>query len=86
MSKQAGRADDAVYTRYDTLDEIRGYLPPSLSVVAVRGIRIVTPVAQIHRLPVAGALVRRLEHRLADMPVLRNLGGFLAVVAQKQSR
>ena len=76
--------DEHVFTRYDTADEIRAYLPPSLRWVTSRGIRIVTPVAQVHRVPGLGALVRAAEHRLADVPMLRELGGFLVVCAQKQ--
>ncbi len=76
--------DEAVYTRYDSADDIRGYLPPELSWVTSRGIRIVTPVAQVHRVPVLGALVRRAETVLADLPVARDLGGFLVVCARKR--
>jgi ubiquinone/menaquinone biosynthesis C-methylase UbiE len=75
--------DEAVYTRYDTAGDIRGYLPPELDWVTSRGIRIVTPVAQVHRIPVLGPLVRRAEHALADLPVARDLGGFLVVVARR---
>ena len=75
--------DEAVYTRYDTAEMIRGYLPPTLRWVTSRGIRIVTPVAQVHGVPVLGDLVRAAEHRLADVPILRELGGFLVVCAQR---
>jgi ubiquinone/menaquinone biosynthesis C-methylase UbiE len=75
--------DEAVFTRYDTIDDIRGYLPPTLRWETSRGIRIVTPVAQVHRVPGLGALVRAAEHRLADLPFLRDLGGFLVVCARR---
>jgi ubiquinone/menaquinone biosynthesis C-methylase UbiE len=75
--------DEHVYTRYDSADDIRGYLPPTLRWVTTRGIRIVTPVAQVHQLPVIGGLVRAAEHRLADLPIARELGGFLVVCAQR---
>ena len=76
--------DEHVFTRYDDARAIRGYLPPELDWVTSRGIRIVTPVAQVHRVPVLGALVRRAEHALADLPVARDLGGFLVVVARRR--
>ncbi|HTJ40458.1 MAG TPA: class I SAM-dependent methyltransferase [Kofleriaceae bacterium] len=76
--------DEAVYTRYDSIDDIRGYLPPELEWVSSRGIRIVTPVAQVHRIPVLGALVRRTEHALADLPIARDLGGFLVAILRKR--
>jgi ubiquinone/menaquinone biosynthesis C-methylase UbiE len=76
--------DDAVYTRYDTPARIRSYLPPSLEYVGVRGIRILTPVAAVHRVPGVGQLLRRAEAGLADVPGMRALGGFLVVVARRR--
>jgi ubiquinone/menaquinone biosynthesis C-methylase UbiE len=75
--------DEAVYTRYDTLDQIRSYLPASLSVVDLRGVRVVTPFSQVHKVPILRDAFARLEWQAADAPVLRRLGGFLIVVAQK---
>jgi ubiquinone/menaquinone biosynthesis C-methylase UbiE len=75
--------DDAVYTRYDTPARIKEYLPPSLSYVTVRGIRILTPVAAAHRVPGVGHVLRRAEIGLADVPGVRELGGFLVAVARK---
>lgn len=79
----ASTNDEAVYTRYDTAADIRGYLPADLEWVTSRGIRIVTPVAQVHDVPLVGAAVRALEHRLADLPVARDLAGFLVAVARR---
>ena len=76
--------DHAVYTRWDTLGDIEELLPQGVRIATLRGVRIVTPVPQIHKVPVLGPLVARLEHALADVPVLRRLGGFLVVVAQRQ--
>ena len=53
--------DVHVFTRYDSAKDIRAYLPPELEWVTSRGIRIVTPVAQVHRIPLVGPLVRRTE-------------------------
>lgn len=75
--------DEAVYTRYDTVDDIRGYLPPELQWETLRGVRIVTPMAAIHRIPGVAQLVRFAEHRLADVPGLRNLGGFVIAVLRR---
>ncbi len=77
--------DSAVYTRYDALAQIHSYLPASLEYQTVRGIRIVTPVAAVHRVPVLGAALRRAEHTLADLPGARALGGFLVAVARKRA-
>jgi ubiquinone/menaquinone biosynthesis C-methylase UbiE len=78
--------DEAVYTRYDSVDDIRSYLPPELEWVTSRGIRIVTPVAAVHKVPLLGHAVRFAEHRLADLPWTRGLGGFLVAVARRRDR
>lgn len=77
-------SDAAVFTRYDSVTDIKRYLPPSLRWKGVRGVRVVTPVAHIHKIPGVGRLVRAAEQRLADLPLARNLGGFLVAIAEKQ--
>jgi ubiquinone/menaquinone biosynthesis C-methylase UbiE len=75
--------DEAVYTRYDTLAKVRGYLPSSLRIVDLRGVRVVTPFSQVHRLPLVGRAFEALEWKAHAAPGLRRLGGFLVVVARK---
>lgn len=77
-------SDEAVFTRYDSLARIRTYLPAELELETVRGIRVFTPVSQLHRWPLVGPALRALERGAADLPGLRRLGGFLLVVAQKR--
>ena len=77
--------DEHVFTRYDDAAAIRSYLPAGLDWVATRGIRVITPVAAVLRVPVLGAAVRWAEHRLADLPVARDHGGFLVAICQKRS-
>ncbi|MBA3538610.1 MAG: class I SAM-dependent methyltransferase, partial [Deltaproteobacteria bacterium] len=69
--------DEHVFTRYDDARAIRSYLPPELDWVTSRGIRVITPVAKIHEIPLLGPAVRWAEHRLADLPGARDVGGFL---------
>ncbi len=76
--------DEAVYTRYDDAAAIRSYLPPELTWVTSRGIRVITPVAAAHKIPLIGTALRAIEDRLADLPLTRELGGFLVVCAQKR--
>lgn len=76
--------DEAVYTRYDTLSDVRRYLPPSLQVADVRGIRVVTPFSQVHDLPLLGRAFAWAETVARDAPVLRRLGGFMVVIAEKR--
>ncbi len=81
----SARADEAaVYTRYDRVDQLAGYLPPTLAWVATRGVRIVTPAAALHDLPVIGGWLGRAERAAADRPGLRELGGFVIVVARRR--
>jgi SAM-dependent methyltransferase len=75
--------DDAVFTRYDDLDDAKRYLPPGLEVVGVRGVRVVTPVSHIFRLAPLGRAFRALEQAACDAPLLRRLGGFLVLVVRK---
>jgi ubiquinone/menaquinone biosynthesis C-methylase UbiE len=77
--------DEHVFTRYDDAAAIRGYLPRGLDWVATRGIRVITPVAAMLRVPGLGAAVRWAEHRLADLPIARDHGGFLVAICQKTS-
>jgi ubiquinone/menaquinone biosynthesis C-methylase UbiE len=76
--------DEHVYTRYDDAAAIRGYLPPELEWVTTRGIRVITPVAKVLELPVLGAAVRWAEHRLADLPGARDVGGFLVACCRRR--
>ena len=76
--------DHAVFTRYDSVDDVRSYLPPELEWVTSRGIRVITPVAKALELPFVGGALRWAEHRLADLPIARDLGGFLVAVCRKR--
>ncbi len=76
--------DEAVYTRYDSLRDVAGYLPDGLEIVDLRGVRIFTPVSHAHRVPVLGPLLGSLETVAADHPLLRGFGGFLIVVLRKR--
>lgn len=75
--------DEDVFTRFDSLGQIRGYLPPDIRLLGVRGVRIFTPIAQLHDLPLVGHLLGTAEKVAADMPGLRRLGGFLIAILQK---
>lgn len=76
--------DEHVYTRYDDANAIRSYLPDELEWIATRGIRVITPVAAVLRVPLLGSAVRWAEHRLADAPVARDHGGFLVAICRKR--
>ena len=76
--------DEHVYTRYDDARAIESYLPPELEWVTSRGIRVITPAAAVLKVPLVGAAVRWAEHRLADLPGARDVGGFLVAVCRRR--
>jgi SAM-dependent methyltransferase len=78
-----GTDESHVYTRFDRLDQARSYLPPDLQLVAVRGVRVVTPASHVFAWPPLGKLFAWAERAACDAPLLRNLGGFLILVARK---
>ncbi|MBL6975973.1 MAG: methyltransferase domain-containing protein [Deltaproteobacteria bacterium] len=82
-SSVASDVDDTdVFTRYDSLADIRGYLPPDLELVRTHGIRIAMPLAVLMKAPVLGPVLAWHERFLARTPLGR-FGGFLVAVARK---
>lgn len=83
----AGRISDktresAVFTRFDTPDDVVALMPSGLRIVATRGVRIVTPFAAAMRVPGLGRLLHKAERVLCDSPLSR-FGGFWIAAAQK---
>ncbi len=74
--------ESAVYTRFDAPWTVGKILPPGTRVEAVRGIRIVTPVAAAMRVPVLKGVLRSLESALCDTPAAF-FGGFYVTVIRK---
>jgi ubiquinone/menaquinone biosynthesis C-methylase UbiE len=81
-----GTTDRDVYTRYDSLQTARDYLPPSLEYVGMRGVRVLTPTSKVFRIPVLASLMEKAEHVACDLPILRNFGGFLILIARKRTQ
>ena len=76
--------DEAVFTRYDSIEDIRSYLPETLELVGQRGVRIVTPVSHVHRVPGLAKLFRWAEFRLADTTLASGFGGFLVAICRRR--
>ena len=79
-----GTTDRDVYTRYDTVAKARDYLPSDVELIAMRGVRVVTPSSHVFRVPLFARLFERVERAACDLPVLRNLGGFIILVGRKR--
>ncbi len=77
-----GVTDEEVFTRYDTIESFTSALPPGVRIIGSRGIRIATPAAVVHNLPVSRQIFGFLERALCDSP-LRRFAGFVQVVARK---
>ncbi len=75
--------DEDIITRYDTPDRIRSYLPDNVDFIGFRGVRVFTPFAGIHKIPVISSLFRTLDFAAIESP-LASLGGFLIAVMRKQ--
>jgi SAM-dependent methyltransferase len=78
-----GTTEEHVFTRYDTGNRARAYLPAGVELVGVRGVRVVTPSSHVFGWRPLGQLFSWAEKLSCDMPLLRHLGGFLILVARK---
>lgn len=77
-----GRTEADVYTRWDTPTSIERVLPPGTKLVEVRGVRVLTPAAFVHKIPgIAQGLA--FAERVASHSPLRWFGGFIVGIAQK---
>ncbi len=68
----------AVYTRYDTVKAIEDRLPRELRLSGVHGVRIFTPAAFVHRVPLVRSVFSGLEWAGRDRWIGR-FGGFLVL-------
>ena len=81
-SISADRTEADVFTRWDSPRTARSLIPPHTELLDVRGLRVLTPFAELHRVPILGTGLRRAE-RLASNSPLRYFGGFLVLVLRK---
>ena len=79
-----GRTEADVFTRWDSPRAIRYLLPNTVELEGFRGVRVLTPAAFVHKLPILRRAFAFAEHRAVDSP-LRYFGGFLIAIARKQS-
>lgn len=77
-------AEDAIYTRFTTPEELERALPEGTRLVSRSGIRIATPHAALLRMPLLGAAWAQLEWALMSTP-LAVLGGFVVYTLEKTS-
>ena len=75
--------DEEVYTRYVSPREVEGLLPPTLRLKEFRGIRVFTPFAQLHKLPLVGSALGSAERWARDFPPTAHFGGFLVAIVER---
>lgn len=78
-----GRSEADVFTRWDAPTKLRSLLPPALELDEVRGLRVFTPAAFVHKIPLLGATLARAERVVTQSP-LRWFGGFLVLIASRR--
>lgn len=75
--------EGAVFTRWDTPLDLVRRLPENVRVVDWAGVRVVTPAAKVHRMPILKDVFARAEYRARDS-LLKYFGGFLVVILEKE--
>ena len=78
-----GRTEADVYTRWDSPRAIASLFPADVELEGVRGVRVVTPAAFAHRVPLLRDALRHAERAALASP-LRFFGGFLIALARKR--
>ncbi len=71
-----------LFTRYDSVNEMIGYLPANTSLQAIRGAIVVTPAAAVMRVPGIAALLQWIERRVTAS-FLARYAGFVILVARR---
>ena len=71
-----------LFTRYDSVSNMVGYLPTSTKLYAIRGAIVVTPAAVAMRVPGAAAVLRWIE-RFVTASFLARYAGFVILVVRR---
>lgn len=79
-----GRNEADVFTRWDTPRQVKALFPANVDIEDFRGVRVVTPAAFVHRLPVVRKMFAAAERHTVESP-LRYFGGFLLAIARKRA-
>jgi len=80
-----GRTEADVYTRWDAPSDIPKLLPPGVTMEGIRGVRVLTPAAFVHKVPILRRALPVAEAMALDSP-LRYFGGFMVAMLRKEAR
>lgn len=75
--------EGAVFTRWDSPMDLVRRLPENVKVVDWAGVRVVTPLARAHRVPIVKDVLAKMEFRARDS-MLKYFGGFLIIILEKE--
>ncbi|QED29713.1 methyltransferase domain-containing protein [Microvenator marinus] len=75
--------EGAVFTRWDSPSDLIARLPSNLKLVERYGVRVLTPAAKLHRIPLIAPVLQHAETKAAHNGVLKHFGGFLVLELQK---
>ncbi|KPK66321.1 MAG: hypothetical protein AMS21_02610 [Gemmatimonas sp. SG8_38_2] len=78
------RTEADIFTRWDSPLAVPKLLPPNVELVDYCGVRVLTPVAAVHRIPWVARRLSQAELLAARSP-LRYFGGFLVAVLRKSN-
>lgn len=78
-----GRTEADVYTRWDAPHVLPRLLPPGVELEGLRGVRVFTPAAFVHKLPLVSRAISVAETFALDSP-LRYFGGFVVAILRKR--
>lgn len=78
-----GRTEADVFTRWDSPTRAKALLPSTVEFVDFAGVRVFTPAAFVHKIPLVAGFFAQAE-RLATKSPLRRFGGFLIAIAKKR--
>jgi ubiquinone/menaquinone biosynthesis C-methylase UbiE len=78
-----GRDESDIYTRWDAPYVLPRILPPNVELEGLRGVRVFTPAAFVHKLPFVSRALRVAEEVALDSP-LRYFGGFIVAILRKR--
>jgi len=76
------RTEEDVYTRWDTASQVESLLPPEVELVEWKGVRVFTPAAFVHKIPLVKNLLATAE-RFASDSILARFAGFSIAICQK---
>mgnify|MGYP001170395014 CR=1 FL=1 len=78
---QDGQSERDVYVRFDTPRQARGYFPPAMETIEAYGLRVITPLPVLHKVPLFDRALQGLEGALARP--LASVGSFYDLVLRK---